>query len=328
MARRRRKRRLELEAEYWRLLAAGVGSVEACRRVGIGRKTGYRRREENGGPQPDCLPEISRSGRYLSLLERRRIASMRSRGLAIREMAGLLGRTPSTVSRELRRNSRPHDYGRYDADLAHHRGRERAGRPRRSKLSTDPELKAEIEDKLTLEWSPEQIAAQVTKGPVTRPATSGRDRVSLQLGCGNEVTRSVTSCVPRAVGRCPAWAGRSDSGAVRRAPTVRAYRTRLGLPCPDHACGRPCHSCASSGCPFPQTLFAWYAPTRGQQIAISGCTNAAIEGTCRHGRLHREGLCRTAELRKRYQWVGRQKEPSGRAARSPRLSALTGSGTN
>ncbi|MCX5188848.1 hypothetical protein [Streptomyces sp. NBC_00268] len=34
MARRGRKRRLELEAEYWRLLAAGVGSVEACRRIG------------------------------------------------------------------------------------------------------------------------------------------------------------------------------------------------------------------------------------------------------------------------------------------------------
>ncbi|MGY6025278.1 PadR family transcriptional regulator [Streptomyces spinosirectus] len=41
LARRGRKRRLELEAEYWRLLAAGVGSVEACRQLGIGRKTGW-----------------------------------------------------------------------------------------------------------------------------------------------------------------------------------------------------------------------------------------------------------------------------------------------
>ncbi|GGZ88835.1 MULTISPECIES: helix-turn-helix domain-containing protein [Streptomyces] len=147
MARRGRKRRLELEAEYWHLLAAGVGSVEACRQLGIGRKTGYRWRRENGGLQPDYLPEASRSGRYLSLLERRRIASLRGRGLGIREIAGLLGRAPSTVSRELRRNSRPHDYGRYDADLAHYRGRERAGRPRRSKLSTDLELKAEVQSK-------------------------------------------------------------------------------------------------------------------------------------------------------------------------------------
>lgn len=57
MARRGRKRRLELEAEYWRLLAAGVGSVEACKRLGIGRKAGYRWRAENGGLQPDYLPE-------------------------------------------------------------------------------------------------------------------------------------------------------------------------------------------------------------------------------------------------------------------------------
>lgn len=40
MARRGRKRRLDLESEYWLLLASGVGTVEAYRLVGIGRKTG------------------------------------------------------------------------------------------------------------------------------------------------------------------------------------------------------------------------------------------------------------------------------------------------
>jgi hypothetical protein len=49
MARRGRKRRLELESEYWRLLLSGVGTFEACRLVGIGKKTGYRWRAENGG---------------------------------------------------------------------------------------------------------------------------------------------------------------------------------------------------------------------------------------------------------------------------------------
>ncbi|MGW6909686.1 IS30 family transposase [Streptomyces sp. NPDC054940] len=94
-------------------------------------------------------------------MERRRIVSLRERGLTIREIASLLGRAPSTVSREFRRNSRPHDYGRYDADLAHHRCRERAGRPRRAKLATDPDLKAEVHSKLDSEWSPEQIAAHL-----------------------------------------------------------------------------------------------------------------------------------------------------------------------
>jgi hypothetical protein len=40
LGRRGRKRQLELEDAYWRLVLAGVGTVEACRAVGIGRKTG------------------------------------------------------------------------------------------------------------------------------------------------------------------------------------------------------------------------------------------------------------------------------------------------
>jgi hypothetical protein len=32
-------RRLDLEGEYWRLLSAGMGTVEACREIGVGRKT-------------------------------------------------------------------------------------------------------------------------------------------------------------------------------------------------------------------------------------------------------------------------------------------------
>ncbi|WP_373429913.1 helix-turn-helix domain-containing protein [Streptomyces sp. V1I1] len=81
--------------------------MDACKQLRIGRKTGYRWRAENGGLEPDYVPAASRSGRYLSLLERQRIASLRERGLTIREIAARLGRAPSTVSRELRRNSRP-----------------------------------------------------------------------------------------------------------------------------------------------------------------------------------------------------------------------------
>ncbi|MFJ9776171.1 helix-turn-helix domain-containing protein [Kitasatospora sp. NPDC101157] len=89
---------------------------------------------ENGGLPPERLPEPSRSDRYLSLLERKRIATLRERGLGIREIAGRLGRSPSTVSRELRRNTLAHDQGIYDADLAHHRAEERVRRPRLAKL--------------------------------------------------------------------------------------------------------------------------------------------------------------------------------------------------
>ncbi|MCX5446427.1 IS30 family transposase [Streptomyces nigrescens] len=97
----------------------------------------------------------------MSLLERKRIATLRERGLGIREIASRMGRAPSTVSRELERNTLAHDQGIYDADLAHHRAQERIKRARPAKLRIDSELRAEVQAKLDLEWSPEQIAAHL-----------------------------------------------------------------------------------------------------------------------------------------------------------------------
>src|SRR3954465_5986262 len=136
-------------------MASGVGTVAACQLLGIGRKTGYRWRAENGGLPPARLAESSRSSRFLSLLERQRIgpppgprpaglwerqrtATRRGRGLAVREIARRLGRSPSTVSRELRRNLRPHDRGIYDGDPARARARSRARRRRRPLLAREP----------------------------------------------------------------------------------------------------------------------------------------------------------------------------------------------
>jgi transposase, IS30 family len=83
MARRGRERRLGIEDEYWHLILAGVGTVEACKMVGIGRKTGYRWRVERGD-----LPSLRRverelSDRYMSLLERQRIATLRRQRLSM-----------------------------------------------------------------------------------------------------------------------------------------------------------------------------------------------------------------------------------------------------
>lgn len=170
MGRRGRKRQLDLETEYWRLLRSGVGPVAACKLLGIGRKTGYRWRAENGGLPPARLAESSRSSRFLSLLERQRIATLRGRGLGVREIARRLGRPPSTVSRELRRNLRPHDRGIYDGDLAHARARDRARRPRRPLLAREPELRRIVQEKLELEWSPAQIASYLRETYPDRPA--------------------------------------------------------------------------------------------------------------------------------------------------------------
>lgn len=77
----------------------------------------------------------------------------------MREIARRLERSPSTISRELRRNVAPHDRGIYDSDLAHARARERASRRRQPRLAADPELRLAVQEKLDVEWSFEQISA-------------------------------------------------------------------------------------------------------------------------------------------------------------------------
>ena len=115
MGRPGRKRRLVLEDEYWKLMAAGVGTGEACRRLGLSNH-GYYWRSQRGGLARTVRAEDSRSGRYLSMLERERIAVLRVQGCSMREVARRLGRAASTVSRELRRNMREADDGVYARD--------------------------------------------------------------------------------------------------------------------------------------------------------------------------------------------------------------------
>lgn len=63
MTRRGRKRRRGTKSLYWQLILSGMGTVEACQEAGIGRKTGYRWRAENGGLPPGRLAEATRSDR-------------------------------------------------------------------------------------------------------------------------------------------------------------------------------------------------------------------------------------------------------------------------
>jgi len=96
-----------------------------------------------------------RSRLALTLPEREEI----SRGIAAhrsaRSMARLLGHSPSTVSREIRRNG---GYDRYRAALADEEAWARARRPKRCKLADSPRLRQTVASKLRLNWSPEQIA--------------------------------------------------------------------------------------------------------------------------------------------------------------------------
>jgi len=102
--------------------------------------------------------EADRHTRYLTSIERERLAVFRLEGLSMREISRRLGRAPSTISRELRRNMRRHDRGKYDAVLAQARSREKARRDRVGRVGQDPVLRDLVQEKLTQDWSPEQIS--------------------------------------------------------------------------------------------------------------------------------------------------------------------------
>lgn len=89
------------------------------------------------------------TGRYLCFAEREEIALLRVQGLGVREIARRLGRDPSTISRELRRNAATRAGQRsYRAVVAQWKAQQSAKRPKKAKLAENPRLRAYVEAKL------------------------------------------------------------------------------------------------------------------------------------------------------------------------------------
>lgn len=91
--------------------------------------------------------------RYLSLLERERLRDLQQSGLSIRQIAVSMIRAPSTISRELRRNTVSRQG--YLPHAAHRESVKRRARPKRAKLTIDGPLRAYVSAKLKQWWSPE-----------------------------------------------------------------------------------------------------------------------------------------------------------------------------
>jgi IS30 family transposase len=100
--------------------------------------------------------------------EREEIAVGLAQGLPLREVARRLGRAPSTVSREVARNSTRGRH-RYRAVAAQVRAEERARRPKPARLAVNGELRARVEEKLEEKWSPEQVSAWLRREFPGRP---------------------------------------------------------------------------------------------------------------------------------------------------------------
>lgn len=159
----------EKRARFVALIREAVSNSQACRLVGVNRKTGtrwrYGRTICNAAGEPVHYPAVTskpatpRSSRYLSLDERTLIADLRGERCGVREIARRIGRAASTVSRELRGNA---DEGRYRPNVAQAKAQARMPRPRQRRVATDAVLAAVVCELLTKKWSPEQVAHELT----------------------------------------------------------------------------------------------------------------------------------------------------------------------
>ncbi|MEV5070132.1 IS30 family transposase [Microbacterium sp. LMI12-1-1.1] len=119
-------------------------------------------------PPLELLAARTISPRFLSEAERIQIADLASRGLGPTAIGRALGRAPSTISRELRRNL--HASGQYRPFHAHSAAATRRRRTRPLKLSMDGALRAFVLAKLRERWSPQQIARALKLAHPTDPS--------------------------------------------------------------------------------------------------------------------------------------------------------------
>jgi IS30 family transposase len=152
--------------EFARLIARGVSNSEACRLVGVNRRTGTRWRYGRTTTSTDGIdrhyPPMAitatktLSAHFLSEAERVVIADRLRAGVSLRAIGREIDRSASTVSREVNRNR--DEAGRYRPFTAQRLSVARLARPRERRLALDAQLRDTVQGWLNKRWSPEQIA--------------------------------------------------------------------------------------------------------------------------------------------------------------------------
>lgn len=140
------------KAIIWELWIKGSPMIDISRAIDKPHATVFSYLRYHGGIQPHPR---TRSPITLSLVEREEISRGLSANHSVREIASLLERNPSTISREINRNGGVSKYRATEADKA---AWKRAKRPKPCLLSENIKLKEIVTGKLSQDWSPEQIS--------------------------------------------------------------------------------------------------------------------------------------------------------------------------
>lgn len=148
------ERRLEVIG----LLRSGLTPMQAARVSGVSKSYIYNLHHSLGGVYRP--PDVEYSGRYLDRDERYELARLLEAGCSRREAARRMGRSVSTICRELARNRDPRTGG-YQPERAHTMAWQRQRRPKASKIGSNPGLRDAVQDLLDQRLSPEQVAGRL-----------------------------------------------------------------------------------------------------------------------------------------------------------------------
>jgi len=140
------------KADLWERWTRGESLSEIARALAKNPGSIHGVLRGKGGIAP--VPR-KRSQAALTATEREEISRQIAVGFGVREIARAIGRSPSTVSRELTRNGGAESYRASHADKA---AWDRARRPKKCRLARSSKLRAIVSRKLQLDWSPQQIA--------------------------------------------------------------------------------------------------------------------------------------------------------------------------
>ncbi|MEV0699575.1 IS30 family transposase [Saccharopolyspora sp. NPDC050389] len=153
---------LQVQRQFWSMMRTGVVLDDAAAVVGVSKTVAWRWFREAGGVIPITAPADRAEAQYsrLSFAEREEISCRRAAGAGIRAIARALGRSPSTVSRELARGTVRRKTG-YRASVAQARADVRSRRPKVSRLAQNDRLREHVQQQLRDKLSPEQVSQRL-----------------------------------------------------------------------------------------------------------------------------------------------------------------------